>query len=141
MAGRSRPVADEIARRLGTAPVPGSPNRITATELRDWAVEYLGAHDDEMACTPEMVGQTHSTLWMMDTRFEDALFAVLVFHSHGIDFFCGTGDSFDVRDFCDHEWSDDPAELFEAMRKRFRIPEDRFVVNRQRAERWLGRSW
>jgi hypothetical protein len=30
----------EIARRLETTPVPGSPNRISVEQLQTWAVEY-----------------------------------------------------------------------------------------------------
>jgi hypothetical protein len=133
----------ELTRRLEAAVVPGSPNRITAEQLRQMAVEYL---DDIQAPSdslkdPKEGRYTHSNLWMSDIRYEDGLFAVLVFRSDGVEFFCGTGYSFDVQHFCPHEEPDDLDELFAAMRRRFRIPEESLLIDRATAARWLGRSW
>ena len=41
-------VATKIERRLSEAIAPGSPNRITASDLRGWAIEHLGEYAEEV---------------------------------------------------------------------------------------------
>jgi len=141
MAKHALSINDEIARRLEGALSKDSPNRITATQLREWALEYLVEHDEEIVRFPEEAGKVHWDLWMMDARFEDALFAVLVFYAEEMEFFCGIGDSFKVRHFSGHDFPDDPAELFRLMREQFTISRKSLRVDRKQAEQWLGRSW
>jgi hypothetical protein len=141
MAERRQPVEAEIGRRLDAALTTDSPNRITAAELREWTLEYLRERDEDVAEFPEEAGKAHWDLWMMDARLEDALFAALVFRPDGVEFFCGTGDSFKVRHFCGHDFPEEPGDLFEAMRQQFAIPEDSLHLGRKTAEEWLGRGW
>jgi hypothetical protein len=141
MARHANVVATEIGRRLEATAVPGSPNRMTAESVRERAGEYLTSHDEDVANYPEQAGESHWDLWMMDANYTDALFAVLVFGQEGVEFFCGTGNSFDVRYYCGHDFPDDPTELSAAMRSRFRIPESSLWLDRKQAEKWLGRGW
>jgi hypothetical protein len=133
-------VAGEIDRRLAAARVPASPNEFSAAALREWAVEYLRHYDDELARFPQLVGRPHWSLWMMDAERDDALFAVLAFRSDGVGFFCGTGDSFAVR-----QWSGNapgaPAGLKVEAAREFRVTEGGLWLSREAAEEWLGRSW
>jgi hypothetical protein len=131
----------ELARRLHDAPLSGSRNSISLDELKKWAVEYLDEYDDELARFPKLVGQPHWNLWMIDMSIPDALFAVLVFRPDGLEFFCGTGDGYKIREFSEHEIFESPGEMLLAMNQRFRIPESALVLDRSSAEEWLGRSW
>jgi hypothetical protein len=140
MAGRINQFEAEIAKRLEVAVTPDSPNRITAQEVRKWALEYLQDRDEELRRFPEEAGQLHWDLFMYDARFEDALFVVLVFQPKGVEFFCGTGDSFAVRHFCGHDFPEDPREMYGAMRERFQIMQAPLWLERQAAEEWLGRE-
>jgi hypothetical protein len=142
MGVRKTPVGPEIARRLQAARARGSPNRITARQLRGWSREYLGRRDEEIERDPSLALVPHWDLWMMDGRLSDALFAVLIYWPppRGIEFFCGTGDSFAVRTFCEQD-DGDPSEVFQAMRARFTVRRGRLRVNRAAAEKWLGRGW
>jgi hypothetical protein len=141
MARRRTTVGDEIAKRLDATPAPGSSNRIRAQELKEWAVEDLGDHDDEAGQFPELAGQPRWNLWMMDIRYEDALFAVLIFRPGGAEFFCGTGNAFQIRGFAEGHMADDPDGVLYQMSERFSIPEGSVRLGRRATEKWLGRSW
>ena len=141
MAKGRKPVDAEIASRLGTAPAHGSPNRISAQQLREWTVGYLRDYDDDLAQFPALAGQPHWNLWMVDARYEDALFAVLIFQADGLEFFCGTGNGFEVKGFAESHMADDPSSVLAEMSERFSIPEGSVQLDRPAAEKWLGRSW
>jgi hypothetical protein len=130
-----------IDRRIAATLPTGSPNAMTVAELRELAVEYLQDHDQEVAENFSIAGEPHWDLWMMDARLEDALFIVLVFHPHGVEFFCGTGDAFAIKRFAGSEFPDDPGALFTEMSRRFAVPQGRLCLDRAAAEAWLGRSW
>jgi hypothetical protein len=134
-------VGGEIAKRLDTTPVPGSPNRICAEQLKECAVEYLRYYDDELARFPALNGQPHWNLWMRDARYEDALFVVLIFRAEQLEFFCGTGNGFQVRGFAESQIAADPNKVLAAMAARFSIPEGSSHFDCQAAEKWLGRGW
>ena len=131
----------EIAQQLHDVPGANSRNSVSPDELKRWANEYLDEYDEELARFPELVGQTYWNLWMRDRSLPDAFFAVLVFSPNSLEFFCGTGDSFQIRDFAEHELFDDAATMSTAMKQRFRIPEPTLAIDRASAEEWLGRSW
>ena len=133
-------VAAEIDRTLAATLVPGSPNTITAAELREWAVEYLADHDSELARFPELTGQAHWNLWMMDAELDDALFAAVVFAPSGVQVVCGTGNSFDIRSW-DSDHPANPPGLEAELRRDFRVPEAAVSIGRADAEAWLGRGW
>jgi hypothetical protein len=132
---------DELARCLKGASFAGCRNSISLAELREWAVEYLDQYDDELARFPKLVGQPHWNLWMSDRTIPDALFAVLVFRPDSMEFFCGAGDGFQIRDVTEHANFDKGEQMALEMKERFHIPVARVVVDRVSAEKWLGRSW
>jgi hypothetical protein len=136
---RSRQVEAEIDRRITATLAADSPNRIAAAELRDWAVEYLQEVDAEVADRPHLAGRAHWNLWMMDARYQDALFTVLIFDAAGIEFFCGTGDAFAIKRFDFIE--DDLARLPAEMGQLFAVPAGVLHLSRATAKAWLGRSW
>jgi hypothetical protein len=129
----------EVARHLHDDPIAGSGNSVSLDEVKRWAVEYLDEYDDELF--PKLVGQPHWNLCMRDRSLPDALFVVLVFRPNSLEFFCGIGDSFQIRDFSEHEVFDDPEAMSAAMKERFRIPTPSLALDRASAEEWLGRSW
>ena len=141
MGMRTEQTEVEVARRLAAALRPGSPNAITAAELREWAVEYLRDHDQEAAESPHIARDPHWNLWMMDARFEDALFIVLVFRPGGLEFLCGTGDAFAVKRFAESDFPDDVEQLPAEMARLFEVPEDSLHLSREQAEAWLDRGW
>jgi hypothetical protein len=132
-------VAAEIDRRLAAAVPAGSPNAITATELRELAADYLRQHDDEVARIPNLAGCPHWNLWMRDMEAGDGLFVALAFWLHGVDFYCGTGDAPEVRSVSENESNDDPTAVYATLRARFAIPDEPLRLDRRSAEAWLGR--
>jgi hypothetical protein len=141
MAKRRRPVNDEVAGRLERTPARDSPNHISAQKLKQWAVDYLVDYDDELARYPDLAGQAHWNLWMIDARYQDALFAVLVFRADGMEFFCGTGNAHEVKRFAERDFPDNPDEVFGMMAAKFSIPEGSVRTDRRPAEEWIGRGW
>ena len=131
----------EVARRLAATLRPGSPNAITAAQLREWAVEYLTEYDEELGRFPRLVGKPHWNLWMMDAQLEDALFSVLVFRPTGVEFLCGTGDAFAIKRFAESDFSDDVEQLPAELARLFAVPEGGLHLSREAAEGWLGRGW
>ena len=132
-------IATEIDRRLEAVRPTGSPNPITAVDLREWAAEYLRHHDDVTARHPDLAGCPHWNLWMRTELDGNSLFAVLAFWPHGMDFYCGTGDADEVRSVSVNESNDDPTAVYEALRARFAIREEPLRLDRRAAEAWLGR--
>jgi hypothetical protein len=90
---------------------------------------------------PELAGQPHWNLWVMDARAQDALFAVLVFRPGGVEFLCGTGEAFAIRRFAEKDFPEDVGRLPAAMAVLFAIPEGSLHMGREKAEGWLGRGW
>jgi len=78
---------------------------------------------------------------MMDARYQDALFAVLIFRPDGMEFFCGTGNAYEVKSFAESDFPDNPDEVSGMMAAKFSIPEGSVSFHRRAAERWLGRGW
>jgi hypothetical protein len=141
MQGSGATIEAELARRLEAARVVGSPNRIAARELREWAVDYLRIHDADVAGGDAEAGRPHSHVWMRDVEWEDALFAVLLFREDALEFLCGTGGSQQVRPFCRRDWFDDLDAMVASLRVYFAVPDDALWIDRPEAEAWLGRSW
>lgn len=133
-------VTTEIDRRLAIARPPGSPNMLAASELREWAVEYLAEYDGELARFLQLAGKPHWNLWMIDTQPAHALFVVLVFRPDGLEFACGTGPSDDVRRWSENTTSD-PATLVAEAGRRFELAGESLSLSRDVAEAWLGRTW
>jgi hypothetical protein len=134
-------VADEIADRIAAARVPGSPNNFTVPELRELAVEYLGRHDEALGEHCFLKHQTHWNLWVSDGRFEDALFVAFVFHLDAMEFACGIGYAFDIRQFADSDSPDDAEQVVAQLCRRFRVPRGSVRFPQVAAVRWLGRGW
>ncbi len=133
-------VAAELDTRLAAASVPGSSNTITASDLRGWAVGFLREYDEELARFPQLTGKPHWNLLMKDAELKDALFAILVFWSDGLEFHCGTGNSYDVQSWSG-EYPSDPTGLMDDMSREFRVAGGSLRFHRAVAEAWLGRSW
>lgn len=131
----------EIDRQLAATLSPDSPNGITAAELRKGAVEYLRENDEEVARFPHLAGDPHWNLWMRDAHFGDALFAVLVFRHGGVEFFCGTGEAFAIKQFAECEIIGDVEQVSVELARRFSIPEGVLHLSGEEAEAWLGRGW
>jgi hypothetical protein len=140
MAKQARSLDAEIGRRLAAAAAPGSPNAMSAGELRELAVEYLAEKDAERAAIPHIAGLPHWNLWAADARLEDALFAVLVFWPDRLEFICGTGDGMELRGW-DSDEPANPEGLVGELRAAFRVPQAPLVADRRAAEAWLGRGW
>src|SRR5205085_11292306 len=110
-----------------------------AAQLRAWATDYLRDQVLEAAGPAGRKARRHWNLWMREVRSADGLFAVLVFGPGGVEFFCGTGSSFEVRSFCQVGSPPDSADVYAAMRERFAVPQEPLHLDRPTAEAWLGR--
>src|SRR5262249_16297320 len=130
---RPRQPEADVARRLAAALRPGSPNGITAAQLPGWAVGYPRGRDPEGTGTPHVPGEPHRNLWMMDVRYEDALFAVLVFRPGEMEFFCGTGDAFAIKRFAESDFPEDVEQVRAEMVRCFTVPEDSLLLGREEA--------
>jgi hypothetical protein len=133
-------MATEIDRRLtATVEAAGCPARQTAAGVRDDAIEWLTEEiDEDNERFPEYADAPKSNLWAMDDDKANTLFWVLIIFPGHVEFFCGTGNFYEIIDFHDPA---DLADLYEAMRGSFHIPESLLRIDRARAEEWLGRSW
>jgi hypothetical protein len=131
-------VEKRIAQRLANALQPGSPNEVSAASVREWALEYLAWYCEMLTQCPQSIGDTHWDLMIQDGRWEDALFAVLIFRPDGIEFFCGTGEALAIREFA--ESSNQMKRLLEKMQKRFLVPDESLHLKLKEAEAWLGRG-
>jgi hypothetical protein len=132
-------VAIEINRRLSaTVKSADCPGRQTAKGVRDDAIEFLEEMDEHNEQFPESAGDPKSNLWADDTDYANTLFWVLIFFPDHVEFFCGTGNFYEIRSFED---PDDLADLYDAMQASFNVPEPVLRIARGRAEEWLGRSW
>jgi hypothetical protein len=130
-----RPVERKLARILAAAPGPGS---FSVPELRDLAVEYLDAYDEELARGPDLAGRPHWNLWMSDADLKDSLFVVMVVRRDGLEFFCGRGTARAVRDFADG-WVGNTDDVLAEARRRLAVAGNGVRVGRRAAENWLGR--
>lgn len=131
----------QIALLLDATTSPASPNRFSAQELRDLALKYLKDYDEELARFPQLAEQPHWNLWMDDSRYQNALFAVLIFWPNEAEFFCGIGNAFDVKKFAESDFPTNPNEVLPVMSQRFSIPQGSIRLDRQEAVKWLGRGW
>jgi hypothetical protein len=132
-------VAAEIDRRLAAARAAGSPNALTAAEVRDLALELLAVYDEAV---PDYPAQPYWNLWLADARPEDALFAVLLFHpDDGVDFVCGTGPAEEIKRFAAGERSNDLAWVSAELSRRFTVPGGKLRLSSEVAEEWLDRGW
>jgi hypothetical protein len=136
-----RDIGAEIAARLEQTCRQGSPNQFPAGKIPALACKYLDEQDTELQRFPELVGKAHWNLWMADVEPEDAVFVVLIFRAEDLEFFCGTGNAYDVRTFAESDFPEDPAELLVAMSTRYSIPSGNVHFSRSAAEKWLGRGW
>jgi hypothetical protein len=134
-----RDVGAEIAKRLEAARVPGTSNALSLPAIKKWLREYLADREKEA----EPTDRPHWDLLMQDGGPEPGFFVVFVFHPRprGFEFLCGTGDSFQVRSFCEGEAAEDAGGLLEGFRARFTVPGGTLRVSRKAAEEWLGRDW
>lgn len=137
MAKAGRTVGERIARCLADARPPGLPRRVTASQVRAWAREFLADPDAEP-------GAARWNLWMDDggDQAGPGHFAVALFwpRPRGLEFFSGVGISLAVQTFSVDEQPDDPSGMYEAMAGRFVV--GRLLrVSRAAAEQWLGRGW
>jgi hypothetical protein len=132
-------VAAELDRRLAAAGAPGSPNALTAAEVRDLALEFLAVYDEAV---PDYPAQPYWELWLADERGDDTLFAALLFHPDaGVDFVCGTGPAEAIRRFAEGKRSDDLDWVAAELSRRFTVPDGGLRLSSEAAEKWLNRGW
>jgi hypothetical protein len=136
---RQQSVEQRLTQMLEAASEKDSPGRFTASELRDFAREYLDDYDEELARDPELAGESHWDLWMNDANLHDALFVIMIVRPDGLEFFCGRGQAYDVRDVFDN-WTADPEGLRREAARRFAVPGEAARLERRAAEKWLGRG-
>src|SRR4051794_28587322 len=98
----SRPALErQLERMLAEAMPPASRGGFSVPELRELAVEYLTAYDEELARHPQLASQSHWNLWMDDSDWNDAMFVVLIVRGDGIESFCGRGTAPAIRELAD----------------------------------------
>jgi hypothetical protein len=136
---RQQSVEQRLTRMLEAASEKDSPGRFTASELRDFAREYLDDYDEELARDPELADESHWDLWMNDADLHDALFVIMIVRGDGLEFFCGRGQAWDVRNVFDN-WVADPDGLRQEVSARFAVPGEAVRLDRRAAEKWLGRG-
>jgi hypothetical protein len=135
-------IEDPLGQKLGAVAVPGSDNRITIAELREWVLEYLRDWDEEVGRFPELATDLHWNLWMADYDLDkDAMWVAIVFRPAGIDLACGTGNGYSVRRFVESDSPQDADGIFPELTKRFSDNYQTEAITRALAESWLGRSF
>src|SRR5262245_10624891 len=105
-----RNLGAEISRRMAGTRAPGAANRLTLKQIKVWLRDYLKDREEE-----GRDDVAHWDLLMADSGPEPGFFVVFVFHPRprGCEFICGTGDSFQVRSFCEREGPKDADEVIE----------------------------
>lgn len=139
MSKRAAAIEAEIDRRIAAAIAPDSPNDLTAEEFRELAFDYLWQAEDYNRAYPQYADLPHWDLWMIDAQPENALFVVLIFRHDGIEFFCGTGEAYQIDAYRDGIQNADQA--FDIMSDHLNVPQPALRIERSAAEEWLGRGW
>jgi hypothetical protein len=135
-------IEDSLGLKLAASPQPGSENRITLAELREWVLEYLREWDEEVARFPELAAEPHWNLWMADyDRERDAMCVGMIFGSGGIEIACGTGNRDAIRQFGEDEFPEDLHRILPELRRRLSENRQTETLPRTLAESWLGRSF
>jgi hypothetical protein len=133
--------AAQIAEQLAVTCSPCASNPMSADQVREYALEYLGYLDEDAEVHPDAHRVPHSNLWMHDGDYQNAIFAVLIFRKDDIEFVCGVGNAYAIKRFAENEEPDDIDEIPSELMKRFRVPCGTARFSRAAAEKWLGRSW
>jgi hypothetical protein len=143
MGERKRPAREEIERRLLIA--RNGANFLPERRVREWACEYLRRHAAEAQEDPEDAPDPSKPHWnlLMQDGAEPGFFVAIVFHPkpRGLELAVGTGASYCVRSYCEHEARADAEGLWEALRGRFNVPRAPLRLSRAAARDWLGCEW
>ncbi len=78
---------------------------------------------------------------MDDGDLENAAFIVWIWEKEAVWLACGTGDSYEVQDFCGQRAACECEGLFTAMRKLFQMPVNPISLPSRDIERWINRVW
>ena len=146
MPERKRSVASDVTRQLRAARVAATTNYLPGPRVREWARDYLQRRDEEARTEPGDAPDPalpHWNLLMQDGGSEPGFFVAIVFHRkpRGFELVAGTGDSYEVRHYCEHEAPEEADGLLDALRERFTVPRAPLRVGRKAARQWLGRDW
>jgi hypothetical protein len=71
----------------------------------------------------------------------DAFFVATVFRPAGIEVLCGRGNGYAIRDFAEHEATEDSGRWIARLKRQFPACRTLAALSRAAAEAWLGRSF
>jgi hypothetical protein len=132
----------EVSRLLESVCESNSRNQLTASEVRDHAVEFLTDYDSELERFPELVGQTHFELIVADSDpGRDAVFVAYFFRPQLLELIAGRDAGFDLPSFVEQELAEDTDEAADSLSERARFSAPPLQMQRQLAVEWLGRDW
>lgn len=115
---------------------PGSPSWYSLDEVRDFLLETLAFHDEELAQRPHLAQVPYWNLTMKDYCLPlDAFFVVAVFQVGHITLFAGLGNEYAVK-----RVDGDPEEIEALVRSQFRVPHPSLTLDRETVKHWLGRE-
>jgi hypothetical protein len=132
----------DVSRLLETVCESNSRNQITASEVRDHAVEFLTDYDSEIERFPDLAGQTHFDLIMADyDPGRDAVFVAYFFRPQLLELIAGRDTGFDLRSFVEQELAEDTDEAVDSLPEWARFSAAPMQIQRRLAIQWLGRDW
>ena len=134
-------VHTRITELIDTTVSVDAPGYISPEDVRDWLIDYLKSCDEDYQRFPQERKDAHWDLYMNDSEPDEAFFAAVIFHKSGLDFFCGTGDGYEIKTFCECDFRGQPNELYDEMKTRFQIKMECEHLPRAHAEVWLARTW
>ena len=115
---------DEIQNFLDAASEPGSENKLTLDDVKDWIAEYVKLKAQEDARFPQLKNESHWDLIAADyTYTRDAHFIAAYFSRKQVTFLAGHGPVFEVREFRENRFPESPDDILNALKRRFTVGE------------------
>lgn len=130
---------DKIESLIQATAEPGSKNRLSLSQVRQWLSGYLEMYEEEVRRFPDLIGKPHGDVVMADfDRNRPALFMVALFGDETVTFAFGKGESANIRSFLEQEGPADANQLIPELAARFYVSAEKLIVGRQEFADWLG---
>lgn len=110
----------------------GSENQLTVQQLQDWLSRFIASCVEEVSNFPEVKEKPFVDVIVADFDLSrPAFFVVAMLNGSTMTLAAGLADAHALRTFLEHEFPDDPSQIFTELDKRFKLSDKRLAVDRQ----------